>query len=161
MAPSAPTRASEDFGSWHVFTGDAATVPFGAAVLLPIEEWRSAPWLWARHAGRIGLLLGPTDATELIVSVLDGVDALAPCGMDPVARVRLRAALEARGWRGAWLDAGLRDGSSPGPRAGDRSTETARDDASVLRRTIAAPVDAGATAIGCAADADGPWTSPA
>lgn len=104
MASHAPIREASDAGAWHVFTGNAACVPRGGAVLLPLEEWRSFPGLWAGHAGRIGLLLGPTDATDVVVSVLDGVDAIAAPGLDAASRDRLRAALEARGWRGAWLD---------------------------------------------------------
>jgi hypothetical protein len=109
-----------DSGRWLEFTGNAAGVPQGAAVLLPLEDWSAFPGLWAARAGRIGLVLGPTDAIDRLLPVLDGVDAIAARGLDATARERLRAALADRGWRGTWL-ADAHPGCSPAaaPRRAD------------------------------------------
>lgn len=101
MHPSAPFASVP---AWFAFTGNAAGVPRDAAVLLPLEEWRNFRPLWAAHAGRIGVLVGPTDAVDVLLAELDGVDAVGAPALTTAARGVLRDTLRARGWRGEWLD---------------------------------------------------------
>ncbi|MGH1360655.1 MAG: DUF934 domain-containing protein [Burkholderiaceae bacterium] len=59
---------------WILFTGDAADVPVGSKVLLPIEEWLERTRVWQEHAGAVGILLEPTDDPARLKPWLDQIE---------------------------------------------------------------------------------------
>lgn len=57
--------------TWIQFDGDAAVIPVGSKVLLPIEEWVERTELWREHAGQVGVLLEPSDDPQRLAPWLD------------------------------------------------------------------------------------------
>jgi uncharacterized protein (DUF934 family) len=62
---------------WLVFDGDAGTIPPGADVLIPLDEWRERAAVWRTRAGRIGLLLAASDDRTAVRAERDQFDVVA------------------------------------------------------------------------------------
>jgi hypothetical protein len=90
---------------WIAFDGDVSAVPRGAAVLLSLHDWRSHRSQWRAHAARVGVTLGATDDSALLLAGLDDLDAVlvGEGALTDRATSFLRAALAQRGWGGSWL----------------------------------------------------------
>jgi uncharacterized protein (DUF934 family) len=86
-----------------VFGGDAGAVPSGASVLLPLAEWRRAAAHWRAHAGRIGVLLAPSDDAAALAPDLGELALVAvafPSFTDGRGHSTGRLLRERHGWRG-------------------------------------------------------------
>jgi hypothetical protein len=90
---------------WIAFAGDVSAVPRGASVLLPLHDWRSHQSQWRAHAARVGVVLDATDDPTVLLSNLEGLDAVLvdDAALTNQATVELRVALARRGWHGSWL----------------------------------------------------------
>jgi uncharacterized protein (DUF934 family) len=62
---------------WINYTGDAASVPAGSCVILPLTEFREFSGTWKTHAKAIGVRLSPTDDPALLANDLDKVRLIA------------------------------------------------------------------------------------
>jgi uncharacterized protein (DUF934 family) len=88
---------------WIAFDGDAGSMPRGASVLLPLDEWRTAATLWRGHAGRIGVLLAPADDPAAIAADLGELSLVAvsfPSFTDGRGYSTARLLRERYGYRG-------------------------------------------------------------
>ena len=65
---------------WVEYTGDAAAIPAGAKVLLPLTEFREFSGTWQKHVGErgaLGVRLSPSDDPALIANDLDKLALIA------------------------------------------------------------------------------------
>jgi len=62
---------------WVVFDGDASEIAPGASILLPVEEWVERTEVWRAHAGRVGIILEPSDDPERLHPWLDEIKLIA------------------------------------------------------------------------------------
>jgi uncharacterized protein (DUF934 family) len=89
--------------TWVRFSGDAAQIPAGADVLLPLDEWRERSAAWVARGGRIGVLLSPTDDPLALVADLPRLSLIAldfPRFTDGRAYSSARLIRERMGWTG-------------------------------------------------------------
>jgi len=89
--------------AWILFEGDAGSVPRGASLLLPLDEWRTGATLWREHAGRIGVLLAPSDDPAAIAADLGELSLVAisfPSFTDGRGYSTARLLRERYGYRG-------------------------------------------------------------
>jgi uncharacterized protein (DUF934 family) len=62
---------------WVIFDGDASRIPAGADVLIPLDEWRERAAVWRARAGRVGVLLAPSDDPSALAADLDQLSLVA------------------------------------------------------------------------------------
>jgi uncharacterized protein (DUF934 family) len=89
--------------AWVTFDGDAGTIPAGADVLIPLDEWRERAAAWRTRGGRLGLLLSPPDDVRAIADDLDAFALVAvnfPKFSDGRGYSTARLLRERLGWRG-------------------------------------------------------------
>ena len=89
--------------AWIPFAGDAAAIPAGTAVLLPLAEWQANRGDWAARASRLGVLLGPADDPASIAGDLDALSLVAvdfPAFTDGRGYSIARLLRERHGWKG-------------------------------------------------------------
>jgi uncharacterized protein (DUF934 family) len=89
--------------TWVRFSGDAAQIPHGADVLLPLDEWRERSAVWEARGGRIGVLLSPTDDPFALAADFDRLSLIAlefPRFTDGRAYSSARILRERLGWTG-------------------------------------------------------------
>jgi len=90
--------------SWVLFDGDAARLPDGADVLIPLDEWRERAQAWQARAGRIGILFAPTDDPRLLsqddLRALSLIAITFPRFTDGRAYSIARILRERLGWQG-------------------------------------------------------------
>ena len=109
--------------TWHVFAGDAASVPVGADLLIPLDEWRERAAVWSSRPGRLGVLLSPSDDPAAIAADLDRFALVAvsfPSFTDGRGYSIARLLRQRHGWRGELRAVGdvLRDQLFPMARCG-------------------------------------------
>ncbi|MEI7444023.1 MAG: DUF934 domain-containing protein [Burkholderiales bacterium] len=89
--------------TWHVFDGDAASIPADADALIPLDEWRERAAVWSARPGRLGVLLSPTDDPAAIAADLGRFALVAvsfPAFTDGRGYSIARLLRERHGWTG-------------------------------------------------------------
>ena len=101
--PTLIDRTGRRDDAWQEFTADAASVPAGASVLLPLAEWRANRARWLGHAARVGVRLTPADDPAAIADDLDVLALVAiefPAFTDGRGYSIARLLRERYGWKG-------------------------------------------------------------
>lgn len=101
--PTLIDRTGRRDDAWQEFTGDAASLPAGASVLLPLAEWHANRAHWLGHAARVGVRLSPADAPAAIADDLDVLALVAiefPAFTDGRGYSIARLLRERHGWKG-------------------------------------------------------------
>ncbi|TAG69437.1 MAG: DUF934 domain-containing protein, partial [Burkholderiales bacterium] len=101
--PKLIDRYGERVDHWTQYTGDAANVPTGSSVILPLTEFREFSGTWKAHAKAIGVRLSPTDDPALLVNDLDKLSLIAiefPAFTDGRGYSSARLLRERYGWKG-------------------------------------------------------------
>jgi uncharacterized protein (DUF934 family) len=96
-------RSGVQQDTWVRFSGDAAQIPAGADVLLPLDEWRERSAVWAARGGRTGVVLSPTDDPFALAGDLHRLSLIAvafPRFTDGRAYSSARLIRERLGWTG-------------------------------------------------------------
>ena len=82
---------------------EAEALPDTADALLPLAVWREAPERWVARAGRLGLLLEPTDDPKALAAVQERLSLIAvrfPVFTDGRGYSIARLLRERQGWQG-------------------------------------------------------------